>query len=308
MQIAREPADNGRMMMNKLTTILLLMFTTSVFAGEAVNKTMDADPNGRVSVSNIAGKVTVEGWQRDQVEVTGELGPGVKELIFEQKRDGKETVIKVKVPRFNARNADADLLIRVPQNSSLEVSTVSANITVQGVRGEQELHSVSGDVITTAAGADIELGSVSGDIEVRGDGANGEADLGSVSGDIRAINLGGELSGGTVSGDIEVEQGLFSKAKLESTSGKIAFYAGLAKGGSLSAETVNGSIDLKFGGDVDAEFEVETFNGKIKNCFGPKAERSGEYAPGWELRFTQGEGNGRVSVDTLNGSVRICND
>ena len=56
--------------MKKLTTIFLLMFAGSVFAGEAINKTMDADPNGTVSVSNISGSVTVEGWTRDQVEVT----------------------------------------------------------------------------------------------------------------------------------------------------------------------------------------------------------------------------------------------
>lgn len=284
------------------------MFAGSVFAGEAINKTMDADPNGTVSVSNISGSVTVEGWTRDQVEVTGELGSGVKELIVEQKRGGKETMIKVKVPRFGARNADAKLVIRVPQNSGLEISTVSANIDVKSVRGEQELQSVSGDVTTTSYGADIELGSVSGDITVSGDGSMGEVDLGSVSGDIHAINLGGELSGGSVSGDVEIEQGLYRKASLESTSGKIAFYAGLAEGGSLSAESVNGSVDLKFSGTVDAEFEVETFNGKIKNCFGPKAERSSDYAPGWELRFTEGAGKGRVSVDTLNGSVRICNE
>jgi DUF4097 and DUF4098 domain-containing protein YvlB len=294
--------------MKKLTTIILLMFAGSAFAAESIDKTMDADPNGTVSVSNISGWVKVEGWDRNQVEVTGELGDGVKEFIFEQKRGGKETLIKVKVPRFSARNADAKLTIRVPQNSALDISTVSADISAQNVRGAQELASVSGNVKTAAYGADIELEAVSGDIEVSGDGTMGEAELGSVSGDIHAVNLGGELSGGTVSGDVKVEQGAYRKARLETTSGKITFYAGLAEGGALNAESVNGSVDLKFSGNVDAEFDVETFNGKIKNCFGPEAERTSEFAPGWELRFTQGAGKGRVAVDTLNGSVRICNE
>lgn len=294
--------------MKKLTTIILLMFAGSTFAAEAINKTMDADPNGTVSVSNISGWVKVEGWERDQVEVTGELGAGVKEFIFEQKRDGKETIIKVKLPRFSVRDADAKLTIRIPQNSALDVSTISADIATTAVRGTQDLQSVSGDVKIAAYGADVEIESVSGDIEVSGDGTMGDAELGSVSGDIHAINLGGELGGGTVSGDVKVEQGFYKKAKLESTSGKITFYAGLTEGGSLSAESVNGPVDLKFSGTVDAEFEVETFNGKIKNCFGPEAERTSKYAPGWELRFTEGEGKGRVSVDTLNGSVRICNE
>ena len=292
--------------MKRLTTILLLMFAGSAFAGEAVNKTLDADANGTVNVSNISGSVTVEGWDRNQVEVTGELGNGVKELIFE--RSGKEIVIKVKVPRFNTRDASATLMIHVPQNSALEVSTVSANIDAKGVQGAQELQSVSGNVTTISYGASIELGTVSGDVTVSGNGTAADVELGSVSGDIHATNLGGELSGGTVSGDVKIEQGAYRKAKLETTSGKVVFYAGLAEGGKLSAESVNGSVDLKFSGAVDAEFEVETFNGKIKNCFGPEAVRSSEYAPGWELRFTEGAGNGSVSVDTLNGSVRICKD
>jgi hypothetical protein len=58
---------------------------------------------------------------------------------------------------------------------------------------------------------------------------------------------------------------------------------------------------------VSARFDIETFNGSIRNCFGPKPERTSRYSPGLELSFTLGDGDSHVSIETLNGSVNICN-
>jgi hypothetical protein len=63
---------------------------------------------------------------------------------------------------------------------------------------------------------------------------------------------------------------------------------------------------VDFEGDVSARFDIETFNGAIRNCFGPEAVRTSKYAPGRELKFTEGSGSGRVSIQTLNGSLRLC--
>jgi hypothetical protein len=53
---------------------------------------------------------------------------------------------------------------------------------------------------------------------------------------------------------------------------------------------------------------LETFNGEIDSCFGPKAVRTSRYAPGSELKFTEGDGAGRVTIRTLNGDLRLCRD
>ncbi|NIV17482.1 MAG: hypothetical protein GWN47_03540, partial [Woeseiaceae bacterium] len=70
--------------------------------------------------------VEVEGWSRNQVEVTGELGDDVEELIFE--RDGDEVEIKVKTKRRNSHDISSNLFIKIPGASSLEIHTVSADI------------------------------------------------------------------------------------------------------------------------------------------------------------------------------------
>jgi hypothetical protein len=55
-----------------------------------------------------------------------------------------------------------------------------------------------------------------------------------------------------------------------------------------------------------ADFDVSSFNGEIRNCFGPKPVRTDEYAPGKEWRYVEGAGTARVRVKTLNGDIGVC--
>ena len=286
-----------------IATSLACLLTATAFA-EEVDRTIDASSDGHVDVSNISGSVTVHGWTRDSVEVTGTLGRNVEELILE--RDGDKVLIKVKVPRRGGRGIESDLRISVPQNSSLDVGAVSADIDVSDIAGEQSLHTVSGDVTTEYAGADMTAESVSGDVEVSGNNADGEVSASTVSGDVTLFRVSGKIEAESVSGDVVVDEGSFDRAELGTVNGEVIFQGELRDDGKLSVETINGSVDIDFVGDVSARFSVDTFNGGINNCFGPKAERTSKYAPGWELEFSQGDGSGRVDVSTMNGRVSIC--
>lgn len=285
-------------------------FLSSLFAfpvmAEEIDKTLDAASDGQVDVSNIAGSVTISGWSRNEVEVTGTLGRNVEELIFERNKD--KITIKVKVPKKGGRGIDSDLHINVPQNSSVDVGAVSADIEVQEVKGEQRLHTVSGDVATESAGSDVMVESVSGDVEVVGDRSNGETEASTVSGDVTLFRIAGTVGAESVSGDVIVDEGSFSRADLSAVNGDLIFQSELRKNGKLSAETVNGDVDIELVGKISAKIDVSTFNGRIENCFGPKAERTSKYAPGWGLNFTEGDGEGRIDVSTMNGGVSICHD
>lgn len=291
-------------MMKKLSVIILGFLLVSAAAAEDVDRTLDAAPDGQVDVSNIAGAITIKGWSRDQVEVTGTLGKKVEELVFE--RDDDTITIKVKVPKRSGRGIDSDLYISVPQNSSIDVSAVSADIDVSDVKGEQELNTVSGDVTTEAAGEDVAAESVSGDIEVSGESKDGETEANTVSGDVTLFRVAGEVNAESVSGDVIVDEGSFSRVDLSTVNGELIFQSTLRKDGKLSAETVNGDVDVEFVGDVSAKIDVSTFNGRIRNCFGPEATRTSKYTPGWGLNFTEGDGDGRVEISTMNGGVNLC--
>lgn len=291
-------------MMKRLIAVFLFVVFAAPVMAEDVNERLDAAPDGLVHISNIAGAVTVVGWSRNEVEVTGQLGRKVEKLIVE--RDGDKVTIKVKVPRNGGRGIDSDLHVQVPQGSSLDVGTVSADIDVSEVRGEQRLNTVSGDVATEGFGSDISIEAVSGDIEVAGQQEDAETDVNTVSGDITLFRVAGEMKAETVSGDVIIDEGSFDRVSANTVNGDISFRAALRADGRLQAETVNGSVDVNFANDVAGRFEVDTFNGSIRNCFGPKAERTSKYTPGWELSFEDEEGNARVEISTLNGSVELC--
>ena len=292
--------------MKKLIAIVFGALLATSVSAEEFSKSLDAAPDGRVDISNIAGSVAVNGWSRNQVEVSGTLGRNVKELVFE--RDGNRVTIKVKVPRNGGHGISSELVVNVPEGSSIDVSTVSAEITVKNVLGEQSLQSVSGDVTTEAMESNVTAASVSGDVEVTGTQKDTYTKVGTVSGDVTLFRVSGEVAAEAVSGDVTIDEGSFSRATLNTVNGEILFHAALRKGGRLQGETVNGEIDVELAGNVSATFDVETFNGSIKNCFGPKAERTSKYAPGWELRFSEGEGEARVELATMNGGIRICQD
>lgn len=286
-----------------LISVLASVLAATAYA-EDVERTIDAASDGHVEVSNISGEITVEGWNRDSVEVTGTIGRNVEELIVE--RNGNKVLVKVKVPHNSGRGIDSELHIKVPQNSSLNIGAVSADIDVTDIKGEQSLHTVSGDVTTEHAGGDLKAESVSGDVEVSGDGADGDTYASTVSGDVTVSQVGGEVKAEAVSGDVVVDEGSFTRARLETVNGEITFHAELKNGGKLDIDSVNGDVDVEFSGNASGRFDIETFNGSIRNCFGPKAERTSKYAPGLELEFEVGNGKGRTKISTLNGDISIC--
>lgn len=292
--------------MKKVTLFFAGCLLFSVASARDVNESLDAAAKGHVTIFNLAGSVNVVGWSRKVVEVTGSLGDDVEKFVFD--RDGNEIEIKVKVAERQWGRADitSELVIHVPKGSSIEIATISADIEVEGVQGEQELQSVSGEIVTRSFAAEIVAESVSGNIDVQGDGKDTEAELVSVSGDITAKNLAGSIAAESVSGKVVIAGGSFDRAQVETVSGEITYKAALRKDGRLHVESINGRVNIDFVGDVSARFEIDTFNGDIDNCFGPESRRTSRYAPGLELNFTEGAGEGRVVISTFNGDLTIC--
>jgi DUF4097 and DUF4098 domain-containing protein YvlB len=290
----------------RILTLTCLSLIGATAMADSIDQRLDAAPDGVVSISNISGSVKVTGWSRNEVEVSGELGSSVEELIF--KRDGNEIEIKVKVPGSSKRNISSELVVQVPEKSSVKVAGVSADIDVTNVLGILNLQSVSGDIDSEVHAADIEIVTVSGDLKVQGDDKAVHSELSTVSGDIDTQNLAGEVTVNSVTGDLVVVNGSFERVRMETVNGSIVFDAALSGDGTFSVETINGDLDINFSKPVSARFDIETFNGDIRNCFGPDPVRTSKYAPGTELKFSEGDGKGRVTIQTLNGDLRLCKD
>jgi DUF4097 and DUF4098 domain-containing protein YvlB len=291
----------------KTALLLTSLLLTQVALAERVTRETQAEPDGEVQIVNVSGNVRVMGWDQAKVQLVADLGSGVEELEFE--RDDDVTRIRVKFPRDeHARNEQSsDLTVHVPRESTLMIKTVSASQTVENVIGEQRLQSVSGEILTSTASEDLEAKTVSGEIRVKGNGKPTSTRITSVSGAITLDEVSGEFELSTVNGVIRLQAGQIEEGRFNTTNGEIRIDGTSTDDARIEAESINGAIHMTLRGKPNAAFDIETFNGGIRNCFGPKPRRTSEYAPGTVLRFSEGEGEGQVRIKTLNGSIELCN-
>lgn len=285
---------------------VICMASAIAWAEKPVHEISAAAPGGTVEVSNIAGSIVVEGWNRAEVELTGTLADSIERVEFEVV--GDRTTIEVKYPKNSKysehkHSGEADLKVMVPTGSTVEVEGISAEISVSGVDGDLDLESVSGDVKVFGTPAAIDAASVSGDVQV--DLAADEVELASVSGNVLVREVRGDLEAATVSGDIIVESGLLLGGEFETVSGEITIEVALDRG-DIDMESMSGTLVLAVPGSTIADFEVETFSGSIDNRLtGDQAMRTSKHTPGSELEFSTGSGGPKVSIASFSGSVTI---
>jgi DUF4097 and DUF4098 domain-containing protein YvlB len=285
-----------------LALLLPLAWSWQPAAAErAIHEAGDVHPQGEVEISNVAGRIEIEGWDQDRVEVTGTLGRGAERLEF--RIQDRHTLIRVEHPRGSRTVGPTELRIRMPVESRLVVASVSAAIVVRGVRGAQRMHSVSGGIDTVMFRDDVQLKTVSGDVRLEGAASPGLLTVTTVSGDATVRGVAGEVVMQTVSGDLDVSSDRLERARIRTTNGAARLRTRLAPGARIEMEAVNGPLSLILVGEPDAEFTLESFNGHIDNAFGPEPVRTSRFVPGTELRFTAGEGSARVNMETLNGAI-----
>lgn len=289
-----------------LTFVLFLSLATASVCGAAertFERTLAADPRGSVKVSNVAGSVSVTGWDRAEVEVKARLYGSVERVdVYSDK--GRVT-IRVVLPRSSMRDGEADLDIRVPQQSDLAVSAVSADIETTRLTGPQRLSTVSGDIRAEFA-KDFEGKTVSGDMRLKGKSEVGDLRVSSVSGDISLERGAGEMEATTVSGDLLLDVASASTIRTRTTSGDLSLRGSMVRDGSVEAETISGDVTVRVKPEAGFEYEASSFSGDIGNCFGKHSESTSAHGPGSRLSGTVGDGRGRVRVKSMSGDVAIC--
>ncbi len=281
--------------------LALVLSAVPLWAQRSVSETVAAAADGVVEIENLAGSVSVEGWSKNEVEVTGSLGRGVERVEVEG--DGHRTTIEVRIPHDAHNVGDTDLKIRVPAGSRVEVETVSASIDVGGVRGSVDLESVSGRIEVAGEPQRLEVSSVSGKVTVAS--APADAELESVSAAVVVERATGRLQVSSVSGTIEIQGGALSGGEFETVSGTIRCEADLVGSGSFEFETMSGSIVLVIPRGLAADFELSTFSGSIANAVGPEPTRTSRFTPGKEATFSTGSGGPRITANSFSGSVKL---
>lgn len=290
------------------TLSLMVLTANSAYAadtGTAINETRPAKADGTLWVHNLAGSVKIQGWDKNELHVSGTLGAGSKRLDITN--DGGGIDIRVVLPEHSDRNVEGtDLVIQVPRSSRITVGTVSADIEAAQVNGTANLKSVSGEVKLDSRDSDIAASSMSGDVEIIGSAPNAHINAHGISNEVKVSGVDGDLQAESISGTVKVfGKNRLTRAQLNSTSGNVEFAAELTRGGSYTFNSTSGNIEVSFPKTPDARFDISTFSGNIDNGFGPKPQRTSEYGPGEELHFTSGTGSAQVNARTLSGNIDL---
>ena len=272
-------------------------------AATPIDQTRPLDPRGRVEIDNLKGRVEVRAWDRPEVKITGSLGAGVEKLSVEGDRGALH--IEVKYPNRANNTEPTVLVVQVPLQADLEISTVSANIDVHGVAPrELSLESVSGDIVANGAPRRAAVESVSGDVVLTFN--SGDVEASAVSGDLTLNGrLNGEVSVETVSGNMRVDSRgeRLRRLSASTVSGDAELRAALAPDGEISMESVSGDLTLIAPRDLSAKVSGESFSGDL-NAPGAKIERE-EFGPGSSFHTRYGAGKGEVRIETFSGDATL---
>lgn len=288
---------------------------------QKVDETKPAASDGFVKIIVVRGRVKVDSWDKDKIQVTGLLDEKTQQFIFDV--DKSRTTIEVRLPRQVTdgwwHGQGSDLTVHIPKKSHLDVSVVSADCQVSGIDGSTEASTVSGDLSVDNVKQRVNLVTVSGDVKLRH--ATGRVSVKSVSGDVAVYNsrggfklhsvsgdvIGHDISDDfdlqSISGDVEMSDVEFKQVSGSSVSGDVDINGTMQPSGGVDLDSVSGSVKLSFKGNVDARFDLDAGNGSIHNGISDDKPEQSRYTHNETLQFVQGKGKGDVSISTRSGDI-----
>ncbi|GMW01409.1 MAG: hypothetical protein AMXMBFR84_25460 [Candidatus Hydrogenedentota bacterium] len=311
----------------------------AAYADVAIDKFLEGSPDGSVTVECIKGSVTIEGWDKNEVHVTGVQPNGVERIDYLS--DNGDVTIKVIYPKRSRSAGEAVINVKAPMGNEANVGVVSAKVTITNMLGGATIKGVSGKVEVKGVEGPVIANTVSGGITI--DSPASEVRAGTVSGSISIANTMGDIYTETVSGSTRIEsnhlqdidcesvsssiqiKGKFEtpgEVELESHSGSLTVFGGpIAKlraesmSSSVKAEieptpdadiemsSFSGGVGLYLPADIQAEFELESFSGSI-NITGITAAEMNKSARRIEFE-TGNDPDLKIEATSFSGSVSV---
>lgn len=269
-------------------------------ASAIVEQTRTLAADGLVQVDNLAGSIEFTAWDKSEVGISGELGDDVEELEILESSSG----IQIRVRnRRNQRNVEeTHLRLQVPIAASIEAESVSADISLNGLRGGSIVfNSVSGDLLVDAQAPRVEMESVSGDVTFRG--ATSRAEMETVSGEIDLQGIEGEIMISTVSGDVKLSGKRIDRGRFETVSGDLDLQLNVPDGGRVKAQSMSGDVNLTLPAGQQAEYIAQTYSGEIQSDFGTVTTES--RGAGSSLSWREASNGATIEIESFSGDIHV---
>lgn len=133
-----------------------------------------------------------------------------------------------------------------------------------------------------------------------------DTELDLVNGSLSISDVSGRIDADLVNGSIDA-QGLSGNSKLNSVNGSVtANFVNLEQVKKIKVETVNGSIKVYLPADAQIKVDAETMHGSIKSDFGLKVDKN--LFSGKQMKGTIGSAAAKLSLDSVNGSIKVLSN
>ena len=211
--------------------------------------------------------------------------------------------------RNGSRYSDESRLeLTVPRGVRLVIAAGSADVDVQDIVGDVEVHALSGDVTMRGIGGRSIVETMSGDLHLT-EGGN-DARVTTMSGNITLRGVKGDAEVHTTSGNVIMSMVSAVHIKAESVSGDISFDGEVTDNAQLQLQTHAGDVTVRIPESARGVVDVSTFSGEFSSnrpltttgSDSPNRARRTRDAQRYE--FGRG-GNVRVSISTFNGDIRF---
>ncbi len=270
--------------MKKLLICLIVLVMVVVgLAENDVKKSFKVTKGENLYVKlKTGGTIEISGWSKNVVAVTATIdGRDAKLVLFTAEKNGKDVELGTEYKeRKRNLKCDVKLIVKVPKQFNLKLSTMGGRISIDDVSGEikgntmgggLELSNLKGKLKMTTMGGKIKLvdSDVDGSVKTMG----GSVLLENVVGDVNGKSMGGNVvyknvtsrsgkstgkmvSITTMGGSINLNEAL-NGAKVKTMGGKISikkakkFIQATTMGGDIDVDSIDGWIKaITMGGDV----------------------------------------------------------
>jgi DUF4097 and DUF4098 domain-containing protein YvlB len=291
---------------------------------ETFSRRIKVGRDGRVSISNISGSITVTAASGDEVSIDAvKRGRGDRSQldrvgIVVDERPGRVDV-RTDYGRpfpdrgFRDNYVSVDYTVVVPVGASLEVNSISGRVKVDGVRGSTRLASVSGNISSSNTPNVEYLRTVSGEVDLANISHDGSLSVSSVSGNldfngVKAKSL--ELN--TVSGEIRLRDAAVERLSAKGLSGGVEYMGTLVRNGRYEVNSHSGNVRFTLADNPGFELNASSFSGSVRSDFQMTIGGDGTQDIGRRrgprnesLRATFGDGSASLSLRTFSGNIII---
>jgi len=280
-----------------LILIFLVLLTTNAWADrveKVIEESFALDSTGSFSLTNVAGNIDVYSWDKEEVKMVAtksisswgtddpeELLDRIKIEITSQPKNLR---IHTRYPTFSwIKNARVDYRLWIPEDTSVQLESVSGTIQM-----EEHLNWVYAKTVS----GNIKLNNIKGNVEVK-----------TVSGQVSARQIKGGIRANSVSGNLIFRDSQGSLSYLHTTSGKIEaeLTAIDEDASSMSLSTVSGGITLYLPEDASFDLDISTVSGEINTKFKVLVESISKN----QLQGEVGDGGINIELNTISGDISL---